>query len=299
MVQRFDARIVARVAALVSSHAYFEDLMWSFPAVLHTLAVGDPASAATCAAAQLVRAGAPLRAIAALLAVPVWTRALPPEAFGTARMRVPDTAEFAHGIANHLPKSPEVAERWLAFVAFAARADGDNFALWTAGVFDAFGPGAAPEDIAGLALFAWFSARAHLDAGCVIDKPWNGKQSLGEAADQARCWIDRLDMPLYRAPYIVATAPVAFIDGFEFFQLGRAEDVFEEADAMCNCLADYAVTLSTGRTQVWGIRRNGERAASLEIVFHEAAHGLPELVQIKAENNAPVAQDVLHAAYRW
>ena len=68
---------------------------------------------------------------------------------------------------------------------------------------------------------------------------------------------------------------------------------------MCNCLADYAVTLATGRVQIWGIRRNGQRAASLEIVFHEVACGLPELVQIKAKHNAPVAQDVLHAAYRW
>ena len=121
MLKRFDAQIRPRVAALVATHAHFEDLMWSFPAVLHTLALARDGEARTENARVLVRNGAPLKLIAGAIGIPVWTRALQAEALAGPLPVLPDSKLFENRVANHIPKCAKKARLWLARVSAAYR----------------------------------------------------------------------------------------------------------------------------------------------------------------------------------
>lgn len=298
-ILRFDASVRARVEALSRAHAYFEDLLWSFPAALVALARDEPCPVRAADAATLVRAGAPLAAIARALDIPLWLRVLPPEAYRGAIPKLPDGADFAQRITNFLPGEAQSSARWLAFVAAVDTVCDESFALWAAQRFAQFDAAALPDEIAGIGLFAWFSSRPGLEASALMLKPFTAEAEPREAVTQALDWLEHLEFPLNGAPRIALSTDCALIDEFEFIQLRTAEDVLEEAQNMHNCLGTYAGVLAHGRDQVWSVRKSGVRIACLHIQFEDDGGGVPVLVQIKDPHNIGVEAPVLRASYRW
>lgn len=295
----FDPRVRQRAEALALSHDYIADLVWSFPAALHVLASAAPSDSRADTAEQMVRAGAPLGAIARALAIPGWLRMLPAYAFRGPLPRLPDTADFAHQIGNFVPKQRTRVASWLGLIGCAYEVCDEPFALWVASRFSDFSSNVEAEGIEALALFAWFSNRPSLEAAALIERPWTPALGLGEALVAALKWSAALDFAFYGAPYVALSTETRFVDGFEFVPLETAAEVLCEARAMENCLEGYAGTLASGCDQVWGVRMHGQRVAVLHIALQHSAGGLPLLIEIRGPGNRTVSGEVLHATYKW
>jgi len=296
---RFEASVRARVEALALAHAYMDDIMEAFPAAMHAIAGGYPTPRMAAEGEKLARTGAPLRFVAAALELPMWLRSLPPEAFGGPIPRLPRSDEFALRIANFRPATVTQAKRWLRFVAFAHEACDDAFALWAAQRVQDFHAEVEACDLAGLALLAWYSSRPQHEASPFLPKTWTSHVEPADAVNTAQVWLERLEFPLFRAPYAALRKEAEEIDGFHFVPLLHAHDVLNEAEEMRNCLATYAEVTASGFDQIWSMRRDGRRVACLHIHFDCDATGVPTLRQIAGPCNHPVAADVLRAAYRW
>ncbi len=242
MLKRFDAGLRPRVAELVAEHIYFEDLMWSFPAVLHALAFARDGDVRADNARLLVRNGAPLRMIASALGIPFWTRPLQVEAFAGPLPVLPDSKSFEFRVANHIRKSGTEARRWLRLVSAAYQACDEDFALWVAKHPANFHKEQGEETAAILGLFAWYSARPLLEASQAIERPWKAEMSVQEVRASAERWIDALHMPLYghvREVRLAVANPERIVNGIEFVRLRTPDDLFEEGQAMNHCVASY------------------------------------------------------------
>lgn len=148
----------------------------------------------------MIQAGAPLKAIAQYLEVPLWARRLPPEAFGRNCMLLPRSNEFGLAIANYIP-APRNARSWLETVEQAYAWADEKFAIWVARHHEAHFRGLEACDLSGLALFAWFSEHPHLEAGRRIERTFEDGLTPGTAVERIYDWLDVLDFPIHCAPY--------------------------------------------------------------------------------------------------
>lgn len=246
----------------------------------------------------MIAKGAPLAAAARCMGLPLWLRRIPPEAFAERMPRLPQSAGFATAVANHLPQA-DAAQRWLENVVAANGMADETFAVWIARQPALAAPDLSPCDFAGVALWAWFSARPALPAAQLIGKPFETHLELKEAVARARDWLDRLEFPIFDAPYATHWPDYSCIDGFEFVPLASAADVLEESRALQNCLGTYASCLASGEQQIWSIRHNGVRVAGIELSITGASQGMPEIYQVRGPRNAHVSDAVLRACYRW
>lgn len=298
-IKCFDAHLTRRLEGLSASHAHFEDLLWSFPAIAVAMAAADDNDAAVAAAGRLVVVGAPLRVIANALSLPMWLRRLPPEAFPRVVPPVPNGATFNAHIGNVMPDKDGDARRWLAFVSRAYVMGDAMYALWVARKWQHF---AREEDFAALhalALYTWVSVRPELEAHRYLITPWVPKKSVAGTARNAAQWLECLEFPIYKSPHMAFEQAPTMVDGFAFAPIATPFDAIVAARDLDNCLAGYAVTLACGRTQVWTISWHGEIVAAIEIGFTREGRGMPEIEQLCAAANRSVASEILHAVYRW
>ena len=115
----------------------------------------------------------------------------------------------------------------------------------------------------------------------------------------ATAWLERLDFPIFRAPFIAIEGVCNYMDGFKFVALRTATEICSDARALDNCLRGYAQVTAEGSDQLWSIRRNGRSVAALHITFSCEGEGLPEIDQIRGYKNSRVTSATLHAEYRW
>jgi hypothetical protein len=114
--RRYCPQFQGAVRALAMRHSRVADLAVSFPALLFALAVPRPGLDPARAIERAIE-GVSLAKVAAAADVPLWLRRLPPEALSRPIARLPDGEVFRRQIANHLPRSPKVAQIWLQAVA--------------------------------------------------------------------------------------------------------------------------------------------------------------------------------------
>lgn len=302
MVRRFDARIRPDIGRLVAADQTFEDMMWTFPGVLHALACGEAAGAANADVRALIRYGAPLRVVAAALSLPMWARNLSPEAFCGRLPRLPRSPDFAMRITNRLPRESTAARGWVNLIATAAGACDDGFALWVARERQAFDSEIGLDGVAILGLFAWYSARDDLEAHLYIDRPWRPEMGAWHARDAALNWLCALEVPLYggvREQRLSLANPVLEASGLAFVRLRTARDLVEEGRAMNHCVGSYLESLARGCSFFYSLRRTGTRVATLQIGFRGCRHGPPEIQQLYAHSNTKVSEDVHEAVRAW
>ncbi len=302
MLKRFDAQIRARVAALVASHAHFEDLMWSFPAVLHTLALACDGEARAENARVLVRKGAPLKMIAGALGIPVWTRSLQVEAFAGPIPVLPDSKPFENRVANHIPNTGKATRRWLPIVSAAYQAADEEFALWVAKTWLNFDTDRGSEKAAVLGLYVWYSARPLFEAGQAIARPWKPEMSFEEVRGDAVRWLEELEVPLYghvREARRASANPSVIVNDIEFVRLRTPGDLREEGQAMNHCVGTYVSNVAKGCSLIYSLRDNGSRVATLEIRFRRGSLGRPMHEQLRACNNAEPPHHAWTAMHAW
>ncbi|QPF90570.1 hypothetical protein [Bradyrhizobium commune] len=298
-LRRYHPRFQRAVRALAARHPRLADLAASFPALLFALAVPrarlDPARAIAC-----VIDGAALAEVAALADLPVWLRKLPPEAFVRPIPRLPDGELFRRQIANHLPRSPELAPTWLQLVADAAELAHEPMAAWVAREFLREPRPVATARLRLICLWAWFSSQPATLGHDLIDRPWTPDLRIDAARSATNDWrtVVALHANLGRLPIVDMWLRPGRMAGYEFMPLDSIAAIAAEAKAMRNCLRSYGYNLAHNRSRLWSMQRDGERVATLKIACR-ARDPLPNIVELKGAGNVEVSREVWWAARQW
>ncbi len=290
------------VGALTCCNASLEDLAESFPGLLFALVsgYGDEKRRQRCA--ELVMDGAPLRQAARALGLPWWLRKLPAAAFTQPLAKLADDPAIARRMASLVP--PALSDRdsamWLHRVLAAEQACHERFALWIARHKSATLGVAFGRRFFLIAAWAWYSERPDTFAHRLIAKPWHPRMGLRAALNEAEIWRQHIELAARlgedgRQPWFDDGSA----HGYDFVALRTVEDFLAEAEAMRNCLDQYASELADGLSHVISIRKNGERVADLEIVPDEDGSGLPAIKQLRGPRNARAHPQVWRATRAW
>ncbi|MCB1503996.1 MAG: hypothetical protein KDJ47_03380 [Hyphomicrobiaceae bacterium] len=300
-VARFPVAARAPIRKLIRSKPQAAELVEAFPALLYALAMGHAGTASGQNALHQLDRGLRLRNIAQTLGVPMWMRRLPPETFESGLSKLPASDTFSRRIPARLPQHPAQAANWLQAVRFANSAAGDEFALWIARQRAACHKPNVSSRLAILAAFVWHS-RHRTDRTCdLIWTSWRPEMALETAVCAAQSWFNRILATLYLSQP-AALSPwlnPGRVDGYEFIPLTCAAELFMEARAMNNCTDQYAMTLVTGRSRLFSVRRDGRRQATLEISPHHRERQVLAIAQLKSHSNRPAPLEVWQAAYHW
>ncbi|HXF55376.1 MAG TPA: hypothetical protein VNK52_14780 [Hyphomicrobiaceae bacterium] len=288
------------VRDLASSCCRIEDLADSFPALLFALATGYGTPAGREAAFAFIKAGAPLRQAADALGLPWWLRRLPAQAFTGPLGSVPSTPEFSERIAPFIPSQPDLAGPWLERVSYACEAGHADFALWTGRQLRGPKPLACERTFLELTAWAWHALHPDTPGHGLLRRPWEPSISTRRASEEVGAWRHRIALDLCLGAGLADTwLAEGSALGYEFVALRTAHDFIVEAEAMDNCLDQYAHRLECGTVRVFSVRRQDRIVADLEIAAHEHEFGMPMITQLKSARNRRAPLEVWQAAYAW
>lgn len=301
LIGRFYGPRRPTVRRLATRSPRVADLAVTFPAALYALANRNTPRGQRERALSLIEAGAQLKDVAAALALPLWLRRLPPEAFAGTLGRIPASDIFARRISNHLPEPVEDSAFWLKSIIFGATAADEAFALWLAQQSVFLEPG-DPEHLFGLlAAYAAISHGPPSRARSLIVVPWRAEMAIDTAVCAAKSWINRMRLVLQLGSGVLDNSWLARGEarGYDFIPLLDDVSVLAESQAMQNCADQYADRLARDRCRLFSIRRRGARIATLEIGPHPREAGVLAISQLKARHNLPASADVWQAAHTW
>lgn len=299
-IRRFARGYRRRLRKLAKTSPRLGELLYTFPGAAVTLVAGNRMVAERQTAVNYVKRGLPLAAVAEALALPMWMKRLPPEAYSDPLPRLPDDAEFSRRIAN-FPRAGENVAMWLRWIVSGAEACDLAFAEWLAHqkIFDADDDGAAP--LLPLAAFAWFSAREDLTACGLMARPWRSHMGFRSAVQEAQAWLERIIMEYCREdtgglgnwhrPHKVC--------GYRFIPLLTPQDLQDEGERMHHCVAAYAGAVARGTSLIYSIRRGGQRIATMEVRAAYDRSGAGIISQLQGPRNADASEDVRRAASAW
>jgi hypothetical protein len=247
IVSRFAYPARREVRRLMRSSSRLVDLAVVFPGAMHALATRRRPADARREALALVEEGAPLKAVAAALNLPLWLRRLPPEAFQKPIDELPASENFSRRVANRLPGAPSQSAFWLQSVAFGAKACHEDFALWLAdqAVYSEAGN---PEQLFGvLASYAWHSRATQTRAHTLIVVPWRPEIAFDTALCAAKSWLNRMRLVLQLGPGVITDPWLSGgqVRGYTFVALLDRMEILAEARAMQNCADQSAERLPT------------------------------------------------------
>ena len=299
-LSRFPENHQEAVLTLAAKHDRLAELAASFPALLFALAItkNEPCAKQV---SQGIFDGRPLADLAEIGSVPLWLRKLPPEAFTQRLPQLPDDAAFRVRIANHLPRQPAYAAKWLKQLGRAVNWCDEDFAIWLVRAINA-----NPDlEISGkwlfkLALYAWFSRHPETFAGQLIETRWNPKMTYAAATDGLHQWRENARTHLLlesvepEKPWVQQT-----VQGeYQFEPILSATALISEAIAMENCIRSYSDEIAMRETQFWVIKKDNKRLAHCAI-GHKWREPLPSITEIYGPNNAEVSAEVYRAAWVW
>jgi len=298
---RFEPRVRREVRQLMRAHERFADLARVFPGAAVQIVSPAVSLADRRGALDLVCQGAPLKLVARMLALPLWLRKLPPEAFLVPLGEVPQGEAFARRISARIPDGAADAAFWLGAICFAAKACHEEFAIWLAEqpIFDEGGEPSRLLSI--LAAYAWYSGQPQTRAGSLIVVPWRPQIAFDTAICAAKSWFNRLRLVLLLGKSAIGDTWLApgEAHGFSFEPLTDAAGLLAEAQGMQNCADQYADKLAKDRCRLYSVRRGAVRAATLEIGPHPRESGVLAITQLKARHNMPAPLEVWQAAFAW
>lgn len=290
-----------RLRKIAKSSSRLADLLYSYPAAAFVIAAqaGNPLLRAQ--AVRLVKDGASLNKVAQSLALPMWTRRLPPESFTGSFAPLPGGQRFSRCIVNLIPKDPDNCAAWFNWVATAHNLCHEDFALWVARlsiwnfVFD------DPDVLLPLAAFVWFKDAEGTRARGMIDKPWTPQLGLGKAVEAARGWFIRMLLEDCRSGsgwngrWFVAQRAC----GLRIVPLRKPRDLEDEGRRMNNCVGDYITAVAAGECLIYSVRRGNKHIATLEVKPNHAMDGTAQVAQLLGPHNEEVDEPIRRAVDSW
>lgn len=300
-VTRFNLPERREVRRLVRASSRLADLAKVFPGAVFAIASRRGPAASRLHAIALVEQGAPLKAVARALDLPLWLKRLPPEAFLGRLGRLPMSETFTRRVATRVPNEIASTASWLETVAFATEACDEDFALWLAEQ-QLYSEPAEPERLfAVLAAYAWYSGTPATRAHKLIVVPWRAEIGFDTALCAAKSWLNRMRLVMQLDPGVISDP---WLDGgkalgFEFVPLVDQHEILDESHAMQNCADQYADRLARDKCRLFSVRRGSQRIATVEIGPHPRETGVLAITQLKARHNMPAPVEVWQAAHAW
>ncbi len=300
-IRRYRRTYRRRLRNVAALHRSLADLVVSFPAAAFALATEFGDRHARQAAIDLVKDGQPLRRVAKTLGLPLWFRKLPPEAFREPFGIVPMSGALQQGVSGHIPHDVMQTADWLATLLGSWKGCDEDFAVWIARKHIYSELGGRGHEIMPLAAFAWFSAMPETMGGRLVAQRWQPGMSFDSAIVHALDWWDSVKLELLLGGGGIADAWLSEgrAAGYRFVPLLTQHDLAAEAEAMSNCVCDYAEALARGRCRLFGVRRAGRNVATLEVQPHPNHPGIPVLVQLYGPNNEEAPTRIWKAAFVW
>jgi PcfJ-like protein len=301
-IKRFDRSYRRRLRKFTRTSSRHGDLLFTFPAIAFALVSGRGTIEQRGEAARLVRDGAPLAEIAAILKLPQWMRRLPPEAFQRPVGDVATGVAFGRKIVGRLPKEASEAANWLqAHEVACANAD-EHFAYWLAGqhIYADLFSGGVP--VRPLAIFAWYSGKKDVRGSRLMVKPWNKQMQFKAAVLQMSAWYDRVVTDLCR--YDTRRGPGRYSrrkrgNGYSMVPLRSAAELDEEGQIMENCVGSYSGMVAERECLIYSVRRGSTRVATLEVRGERDMRGSPRIAQLEGPGNTRAAPVIWTAVNNW
>lgn len=294
---RYHPSLRARLRRFAVVSRASADLVAAFPAAAVLIATMERGPEATGRAVALVKTGAPLRAVAHALALPLWTRKLSPETFTAAPLgAIGGGPDFARRVANHMPKSADNAAMWLDWALAALRLGDEPFAAWMAAQPIYEGAALPASALELLAVFAWSARTAQLDWCQKAWAPQRGFAGVVKATNGAlRKFLQESCSVQTGGDAWNGTSSVA---GFRFTPLTTREELKQEGAAMKNCLATYGARVAAGESLIFAMRRGKRSVASIELL-PTGARGQFRLGQFEGPDNGPASPRESKALQKW
>lgn len=277
-----------------------EDLADSFPGLLFALATGFGQSRSRAHAFEALTSGAPLRTVSNALGLAWWLRRLPAGAFADPLAELPGDADACLRFGSLVPAETAQCTPWLKAVIEAELSGGRAYALWMARHGATLN--AAFSEHRRMLLNAWVWASAHPEAVAhrLVRRPWSDDLGIKRVLEELTAWTQRLAL----AEWLGSGQLRPWIEdgvahGYRFTTLRTAADFIATAEALDNCLEQYADRLGSGTCMVARISRAGKVVACVEVAPHEVEKSMPAIVQLRGPRNRRVALEVWQAAYAW
>lgn len=300
-LRRYHRSYRRRLRKLARTDDRLKDLVYTFPAAAFALAGGHGNPLHRADANRLVRNGAALREIGAVLGLPKWVRRVPPEAFVEALGKIPNGETFVRRISNQIPDDSDHNAMWLQWTLRGNAFCDESFALWIARQRFWHERGADAQILLPLAAFAWYSNAEGTTARGLIERPWTTEMSFAKALEATRSWFVRClsdycnDDQGVTGRWFVAQR----CSGFRIVPLRTPTELTEEGNRMCHCVGDYANQVMTGACLIYSVRRGNDHVATMEVRPHWERKGQPSIVQLRGPENENVGEDITRAATQW
>jgi hypothetical protein len=294
-VLRFNARFQDDILACAQLSERIADLANTFPVLMFALATEYGTLATRKRVIRLALEGRPLAELAAALALPLCFRRIPPEALRNDLHPFAWSESANRRLANHVPDDAKLAALWLQRVTFAARAGGEEFAVWIArqpGVLS--NGGFELDDLLPLALHAWHSQFG--EPPQQTRKRWSPRVGLDTAIERAIDWC--VEQGATVLVMLDRRPAVETFEGHTLHRLMTSEALREEGREMCNCAKDYAEEVTTGCTRLYSLRRDNERLATVSVEFGRHSQTC-RIGQVKLAGNRNAPQPLRLLTERW
>ena len=288
------------IARLTLNWPKVEDLADSFPALLFALATGYGTAKLRETAFRMIDAGAPLKDVAAVLALPMWLRRIPAEAFSQALPALPADPDFAASVLPRIPECPRECCIWFDRVLTAFTLVGRDFALWAAREPRLMPPASTDEALQWLLAWGWASRSPRAPGHALLRSAWSPAMSWKRAQEEVGIWRKRIDLvgalaDTDRDPWFADGQAL----GYEIVGLASIAEVLAESVAMENCLDQYAAHLAYGRIRVFSIRRDGRPVADVELALRSDETTMPTIAQVRGPRNRRAPPAVWQAVHAW
>ncbi|MGF1650210.1 MAG: PcfJ domain-containing protein [Hyphomicrobiaceae bacterium] len=302
VIRRYKRPYRNRLATFAASHPACSDLVASFPVAAFYLIDERGPKSRRAAALELVKAGRPLKSVATALALPLWTRRLPPAAITPAwPAHLPPDGPAASRLVGCIPAEAKEIAPWLGSVTTCYHLGSEAFAVWAARTPAMWASSMTKDALMVLGLFAVVSELPEVPIAKLLDGRFNDRMSFAGACRAAVRWLMALEQELLIGSKGLADPWLAGgrASGYRFVPLVSVADLAAEADAMQTCVADYVRVLADGRCRLFSIRRGAVPVATLEIQRHWVHEGIPQIAQLRGPNNGTVGDHLWSAAFLW
>ena len=299
-LNRFNQALQPQLARFAARSPRIAQLAQTHPYLFVALACQTGPQEFRRIAIQRTVDGEPLSRVCDAVQMPLSLRRLPPESC----IETPSPALWARAadktLAANIPAKPALARQWLRTITLAHHLCDERFALWVARQPEVLDTDKVPEvGLVALAVYAWHVQHGELPPTVTAALRWTPRLSLKTAIRRARHW--RAYCALERLLTVAGVAPWiehSVCNGYEFMPLNTAERLFEEGVAMKNCVMSYGEAIAKDDCRLFGIRRSGAYAATLEI-RHIKPRNYLAITQIKGWANGKCPDDAAIAARDW
>lgn len=240
----------------------------SFPLLFFALATGYGAARARERALTMIDAGRPLKAVAAVLQLPMALRHVRPELLTEPLVDAHFTPEGARWLARIATRAGPTQGNAVAVGFYGTRLAGDAFGLWLA-EHSVCHRVRQLEPVRWLALYAWASHQRHDPALHLAAEPWTPELPFRPALMAMKQWTHRLRWQRFFAGMPVADAWMrgGTYGEYEIAPLLSFGDLCRAAQSLPQSVGWCAERLAGGTMRFYHVAREGQILGTVALVW--------------------------------